>query len=105
MVTLFPSLHLLAPIAWLVLLGFVAAVSFMMYRLLLARDEPSRSAEDSTDVARKDCRYCRRGTAILREETVRFEGDDMIDVRCYVCSGCGLPQWWVGRRRLAPRVR
>jgi hypothetical protein len=43
------------------------------------------------------CRYCRLGRAQLHEETARVEGDDLVEVRCFVCRSCGLPQWTVNR--------
>lgn len=46
---------------------------------------------------RKACRYCRLGRATLSDESVRVEGDDLVEVRCFVCCSCGLPQWTVIR--------
>lgn len=45
----------------------------------------------------KHCRYCYFGCSRLHEETARVEGDDLVEVRCFVCSSCGLPQWTVQR--------
>jgi hypothetical protein len=45
----------------------------------------------------RHCRYCRKGEAYLHDESVKYEDHDRVTVRCYVCSSCGLPQWFVQR--------
>lgn len=98
-------IHSLGPLIWFGLAVFIAILSIVLIRTYTAdwrRTVPDLPVDES---ARRRCRYCRRGTAVLREERVRLEGDDVVDVRCYVCIGCGLPQWWVERRHLAPGVR
>jgi hypothetical protein len=100
----FDPIHVVAPAIWIGLLALVVAISVSTYKLCVAgHDVPPE--HEGAETSRRHCCYCRRGAAVLREESVRFDGDDVVDVRCYVCTGCGLPQWWVGRRHLAPRVR
>jgi hypothetical protein len=48
-------------------------------------------------VAKRKCRYCWFGRAQLTEQTARVEADDLVTVRCWVCSSCGLPHWTVTR--------
>lgn len=45
----------------------------------------------------RPCRYCLLGRASLHEEKVALEGDDLVEVRCFICQSCGLPQWTVAR--------
>ena len=88
-----------------VAIGLAAMVAFSVFRTVVTRfREPSHPDSQGGPDVRK-CKYCRRGVAMLREETVRLDGDDLVDVRCYVCTGCGLPQWWVERRGISPHVR
>lgn len=53
---------------------------------------------------RRGCRYCLFGCARLREEHTRVEGDDLVEVRCWVCASCGLPQWTVARTAVLKRT-
>ncbi len=52
----------------------------------------------------KRCQYCTLGYARMTEERVRCEGDKLVEVRCFVCSSCGLPQWTVCRIPIIERV-
>ncbi len=86
-------------------IGLAAMIAFAVFRTVAARHhEPSHPDAQPGSDARK-CTYCRRGVAMLREETVRLVGEDLVGVRCYVCTRCGLPQWWVERRGISPHVR
>lgn len=95
---------LLSPLFLTVSIGVVLAIVFMVFRVVASRERASSPPQHVASDARK-CQYCRRGEAILREETVRLDGDDLVDVKCYVCSNCGLPQWWIERRGISPHVR
>ncbi len=94
-----------SPLMLIVSLGLAAVIAFVVFRVV---ESPRRGSSpptvQGTSDARK-CRYCRRGEALLREESVRLEGEELVGVRCYVCSNCGLPQWWVERRGISPHVR
>jgi hypothetical protein len=97
---LFPSPLLLVALGALLVAAGLLALNFAVFR---RQGAPSPAI--TMDAETRKCRYCRRGDAVLREESVRLEGDDLVDVRCYVCAGCGLPQWWIGRRAITPHVR
>lgn len=85
--------------------GLAALIAFVVFRVAASqRRGISPSHTHAASDARK-CRYCRRGEAVLREETFRLEGEDLVGIRCYVCPSCGLPQWWVERRGISPHVR
>src|SRR5947209_17007227 len=43
------------------------------------------------------CRYCSRGRSVLIEQTVRYEGPEVVQTQCFACSHCGLPHWVVTR--------
>jgi uncharacterized protein with PIN domain len=55
--------------------------------------------------AKRRCRYCLMGRARLTEQTVRIEADDLVTVRCWACSSCGLPHWTVTRSPVLKPVR
>jgi hypothetical protein len=95
---------LLSPLLLTVSIGIILAIVFMVFRVVASRESAPSPPQHVPSDARK-CQYCRRGEAILREETVRLDGDDLVDVKCYVCSNCGLPQWWIERRGISPHVR
>jgi hypothetical protein len=93
-----------SPVELTVAFGLAIAIAFIVMRVVTSREQshsPSHQREVSEE---RKCRYCRRGSAVLREETVRLDGDDLVDVRCYVCTSCGLPQWSVERRGIRPHV-
>jgi hypothetical protein len=76
------------------LTGIVAAAAFVLYDTwLTARSLPPWH----DDPGRRRCRYCHWGQAYLAQESVRREGDDVVEVRCFACASCGLPQWTVER--------
>jgi hypothetical protein len=94
-----------SPLLVTVSFGLAAVIAFVVFRVAASQSRRFVSPHvQPTSDARK-CRYCRRGEALLREETVRLEGEDLVGVRCFVCSSCGLPQWWVERRGISPHVR
>jgi hypothetical protein len=96
---------LISPMILTVTIGLIIAIAFLLLRVAVVSRRAGSAPPDghASDDARK-CQYCRRGEATLREETVRLDGDDLVDVRCYVCSSCGLPQWWIQRRGISPHV-
>ncbi len=87
----------------LYLLGVAVAVSLAVGVGFMAHQAYSRAVErrllrtDPTQLDHRHCRYCYWGKAHLTEENVHVEGDDLVDVRCFVCRSCGLPQWIVSR--------
>lgn len=85
-------------------LGVIVILAFTAVRFGAFRRQAVSPVEESDAAATRKCAYCRRGEAALREETVRLDGDDLVEVRCYVCALCGLPQWWVERRGISPHV-
>ncbi|HLJ68892.1 MAG TPA: hypothetical protein VKX16_16165 [Chloroflexota bacterium] len=89
------SVFLLAAvvIAGLICLGVVAYAARYVFLLLADR----RAASSGQPAATRQCRYCHLGRARVREENASIEGDDLVEVRCYVCGSCGLPQWTVQR--------
>ena len=97
---------LLSPMILATSIGLIVVIAFLLLRVAVVSRRARNAVPDgqTTQDARK-CQYCRRGEATLREETVRLDGDDLVDVRCYVCSSCGLPQWWIQRRGISPHVR
>jgi hypothetical protein len=95
---------LLSPWILIISVGLTVAIAFIVIHVVATREETASPANQHTDSNARKCQYCSRGEAQLREETVRLDGDDLVDVRCYVCSSCGLPQWWVERRGISPHV-
>jgi hypothetical protein len=95
----------LSPLIVTVTIGLAVVIAFSVFRFLMSRPSVSTSPDSHAASDAQKCRYCRRGEAVLREDTVRLDGEDLVGVRCYVCSSCGLPQWWVERRGISPRVR
>jgi hypothetical protein len=96
---------LFSPLALTITIGLIVAIAFLLLRVaVLSRRAGTALPEGQTQDDARKCQYCRRGEATLREETVRLDGDDLVDVRCYVCSSCGLPQWWIQRRGVSPHV-
>lgn len=96
---------LLSPMILAVSIGLIVAIAFLLLRLVASRRAGASSPDPHMSEDARRCQYCRRGEALLREETVRLDGDDLVDVRCYVCANCGLPQWWIQRRGISPHVR
>lgn len=50
------------------------------------------------------CRYCHIGRAYLHDGTARIDGDDLVEVKCFACRACGLPQWKVERSPVLRRA-
>lgn len=87
----------------LVSAGTVAAVCLMAVSVLFplsGRLGGNRSREEGD----RRCRYCHFGHARLSEESAHVEGDDLVEVRCFVCRSCGLPQWNVQRSPVLRRA-
>jgi hypothetical protein len=94
----------ITPLLLTVAFGLAIAIAFIVIRVVTSREESNSPSNQRAESDARKCRYCRRGSAALREESVRLDGDDLVDVRCYVCSNCGLPQWWIERRGIHPHV-
>jgi hypothetical protein len=83
-----------------VLLPVFACVVIATLLLAHAIGNPSRPSASATEdeaEARRSCRYCRRGTSVLIEHTVRYEGPEVVQTQCFACARCGLPHWVVTR--------
>lgn len=52
----------------------------------------------------RHCRYCYFGRTDACEEVARVEGDDLVEVTCFVCRSCGLPQWNLKRTPVLGRA-
>lgn len=72
-------------------LAFAARPLYQFVLTLTGRDP------EMAGVEHRRCRYCFLGWARVCEERARVEGDDLVEVRCFVCRSCGLPQWTVER--------
>ncbi len=67
-------------------------------------EEMRRLRTDPLSVTSYHCRYCRWGVARMEDDRVRFEGDDIVETRRFVCRRCGLPQWVVLRTPILRKV-
>jgi hypothetical protein len=63
----------------------------------------SRRSCEWSDTRR--CRYCHWGRAHLTAAKAYCEADELVEVQCYTCSRCGLPQWTIMRTELFERVQ
>lgn len=98
-----PNMFLLAAAlsVGVVLVVTIAASARPLYKFvltLLGRDPEMASVEH------RRCRYCFLGWAKICDERAQVEGDDLVEVRCYVCRSCGLPQWTVERSPVLRRA-
>ena len=91
------------PVVVFAAIGCIMFAALAVTRYTESRRNAGSLSPDQETVNARKCRYCRRGESLLREESVRMDGDDLIDVRFYVCSHCGLPQWLVDRHGVTPR--
>ena len=99
--TIDPVLLLVPTAAFLVLaMGVVAAWSSVNTWRRPKLSEEAPVERPRLPRVTKRCRYCIWGVAHLTEETVRLEGGDRVDVKCFVCRSCGLPHWSVERTSL-----
>lgn len=85
--------------------GLIVVITFIVMNTVSRRRREHSTGDTLGASETRKCRYCRRGEAELRDETVRLDGEDLVGVRCYACSHCGLPQWVVERRGISPHVR
>jgi hypothetical protein len=92
-------LSVLLPTASIVLAGLVFAAAGLGRRLWCSARR-ARAARAYPYEMTLPCRYCHWGMSELADETVRFEGQDLVDVRCFVCRSCGLPEWSISRTPL-----
>ena len=83
------------------LVGVLGATAGHLYLRFSSRLPFVRSA---VDVETRHCRYCYFGRAMLRDESARVEVDELVEVKCFVCSTCGLPQWSVMRSAVLKRA-
>jgi len=72
------------------------ALAFVVGRGLLAVVSAHR-AGGRVKVAKRRCKYCLFGRALMTEQKVHIEQDDLVSVRCWACTSCGLPHWTVRR--------
>jgi hypothetical protein len=104
LVPLDPS-HLVAPLAGgaaICFIGGLFAVSSTLPRRLW---QSCRGTSPSHTHVTHRCCYCLWGDARLVQETVRRENDEVVEVRCYACNGCGFPHWTVQRIPIAELAR
>ena len=100
-----PALHLTVAAYDIAFIAFAASIMFIGYNLWLTiRDVRARHDLAARTESRR-CRYGCLGKAYLVEEKGQYEGREYVEVKCFVCKRCGLPQWAVNRTRLAERVR
>lgn len=83
-------------VAVLFLTGLVGAAVLGAFHAF-TESRQRRSDILAVPTAYRHCQYCRWGDAVLHEESVKYEDQDRVTVRCYVCNSCGLPQWFVHR--------
>lgn len=76
---------------------------FSAREILVARRD-ARVEGQAAGRASQRCRYCVLGYSRLSEEKIRCEGNDLVEVRTFVCANCGLPQWTVERTPLVEWV-
>lgn len=95
-----PLVLLLVPL--LIVAGVVACLA--VYHGFVRFEEIRRLRTDPLSVTSCHCRYCHWGVARMEDDRVRFEGDDIVETRRFVCSRCGLPQWIVLRTPILRKV-
>jgi hypothetical protein len=99
------AFHLPLPVLLIPLVVLCAAMLCVVAHHLMCRlEEARRLRTDPLSVTRYHCRYCRWGISQMEDETVRFEGDDIVETRRFVCKRCGLPQWIVLRTSILRKV-
>lgn len=76
---------------------------FSVREILVARRDARVEGQVAGRVSQR-CRYCVLGYSRLSEEKIRCEGNDLVEVRTFVCANCGLPQWTVDRTPLVEWV-
>jgi hypothetical protein len=94
---------LLPVLATLAGLGVVASAAFVLgfATVRVFPWWPLRRHDDGSSI---HCRYCYFGRAYVQDETARIEDDDLVEVTCYVCRSCSLPQWRVQRSPVLKRA-
>jgi hypothetical protein len=87
---------LLPALATLAAFGIITAVAFWIgfETVRFLPWWPLRRPDDGVSI---HCRYCHFGHAYVHEESARVEDDDLVEVTCYICRSCSLPQWRVQR--------
>jgi hypothetical protein len=81
-----------------------AIVCAVTYQGFARFEEGRRLRTDPLSVTSYHSRYCRWGIAHMEDDQVRFEGDDIVETRRFVCSRCGLPHWLVLRTSILRKV-
>ncbi len=84
--------------------SIVIAASMFAVRRGAVHWRTPHPTDASTGGNSRPCRYCRGGVAVLVEESIRLDGNAFVNVACYACTECGLPQWSVDRKPSSPRV-
>lgn len=79
-------------------------VCLVAYQLFTRFEEGRLLRNDPLSVTSYHCRYCRWGVSLMEDHCVRFEGDDIVETRRFVCKRCGLPQWVVLRTPIMRKV-
>lgn len=89
--------HLEIAVALIIAAGLIGTLGVLAVHLQARVGSWRPFSPSSDDASSRHCRYCCFGRSSLRGESVRVEGDDLIEVKCYVCRSCGLPHWTVDR--------
>lgn len=96
-----PALVLTCLAVFVCVTGAIAFVgSYVWFRF----QESRRERIDPLGMTKRHCCYCRWGEARLVEESTKFDGEDIVDVRCFACTRCGLPYWMVNRSPVFPHI-
>lgn len=96
----FLSTSLLVPL----LIPISVFFGYLLYCLAFVARKERASRADRFAASSRRCRYCHWGVARIQEEIVKFDGEDIVETRRFVCLRCGLPQWHVNRTPVLPRV-
>jgi hypothetical protein len=95
-----PPVALLVPL--IVCIGVCSALA--IFHAIARLEEARRLRLDPLSVTSYHCRYCTWGVTHMEEECMRFEGDDIVETRRFVCNRCGLPHWIVLRTPILRKV-
>ena len=71
----------------------LTALGLVVFSIPRTRLHLNHTAREGT----RACRYCFFGRAQLLEQSAHVEGDDLVEVKLFACTSCGLPQWSVSR--------
>jgi hypothetical protein len=98
------QLYLVLPIAVIIvgMLLLTASAFFLGFSVVEAL--PRWPLRQNRAGAYVHCRYCFFGRAHVREGIARVEDDDLVEVTCFLCTSCNLPQWRVTRSPVLKRA-